>query len=131
MSTQQELPADPTAEVAVTLDSCCKEDAAAVLAALQASFPSDRASEDAPADAPNGRPIVWSATFDVSRTVGLAPPGHLSEPVTLTAQGGYHAVDRLREGLEEAFSVRVVGTASGDQEEEVRFRLEAPAPARA
>ena len=133
MSTHQQHPAaaagaaDPAAEVAVTLDRCGKEDARAVLAALHASFPSDRSPADAPADAPDGGPIVWSATFDVSRTVGLAPPGRLSEPVTLTAQGGYHAVDRLREGLAEAFAVRVVGTASGDQEEEVRLRLETPA----
>ncbi|MBM9508149.1 hypothetical protein ITX44_27065 [Streptomyces sp. KK5PA1] len=110
--------------MAVTIDSCCKEDAQAVLAALQASFASDRARGDTPADAPNGRPIVWAATFDVSRTLGSPAPARLTEPVGITAQGGYHAVDRLREGLSGAFAVRVVGTASGDQEEEVRFRLE-------
>lgn len=33
-------------------------------------------------------------------------------------------MDRLREGLAEAFSVRVVGTAAGDQEQEARLRLE-------
>lgn len=124
MSTIQDQAAEPAAEVAVTLDSCCKEDAQAVLAVLEGSFPSDRAVEDAPADAPNGRPIVWTATFDVSRTVGLPGPGRLSEPVTVSAQGGYHAVDRLRDGLAEAFAVRIVGTASGDQEEEVTFRLD-------
>jgi len=127
VSTQQDLPAGTAAAVAVTLDSCCKEDAGAVLAALQASFSSDRAPEDAPADAPNGRPIVWAATFDVSRTLGLPGPGRLSEPVVVTAQGGYRAVDRLRVGLAEAFSVRVIGTASGDQEEEVWLRVETAA----
>ncbi|SEO53690.1 hypothetical protein [Actinacidiphila rubida] len=127
MSTQQDLPAGTAAEVAVTLDSCCKEDAHAVLAALHASFPSDREPQDKPSDAENGRPIVWSATFDVSRTLGLPGPSRLTEPVVVTAQGGYHAVDRLREGLAEAFSVRVIGTASGDQEEEVKLRLESPA----
>ncbi|WP_307795507.1 hypothetical protein [Actinacidiphila acididurans] len=116
--------AAPAEQVAVTIDSCCKEDAQAVLAALQASFASDRARGDTPADAPNGRPIVWAATFDVSRTLGSPAPARLTEPVGITAQGGYHAVDRLREGLSGAFAVRVVGTASGDQEEEVRFRLE-------
>jgi hypothetical protein len=128
VSTQQDLPAGTAAEVAVTLDSCCKEDADAVLAALHASFPSDRAPEDTPADAPGGRPIVWAATFDVSRTLGLPGPGRrLTEPVVITAQGGYRAVDRLRAGLAEAFSVRVIGTASGDQEEEVRLRVESAA----
>ncbi|MEW1865804.1 hypothetical protein OG896_35150 [Streptomyces sp. NBC_00669] len=106
------------------MDSCVKEDAVAVLAALQASFPSDRAEDDKPVDTEGGHPTVWTATFDVSRTLGLADPGRLSEPVTITAQGGYLAVDRLREGLAEAFSVRVVGTAAGDQEQEARLRLE-------
>jgi hypothetical protein len=124
VSTQQDASADPTAQVMVTLGSCCKEDAQAVLAALHATFPSDRSPQDVPGDAPNGRPMVWSATFDVSRTLGLPGPAHLTEPVTVTAQGGYRAVDRLREGLAEAFAVRVVGTASGDQEEEASFRLE-------
>lgn len=129
MSTQQDLPAGTAAQVAITLDSCCKEDAHSVLAALHASFPSDRSPQDVPSEAPNGHPIVWTATFDVSRTLGLPGPGRLTEPVVITAQGGYRAVDRLREGLAEAFSVRVVGTASGDQEEEVRLRLESPAAA--
>ena len=127
MSTQQDLPAGTDAQVAITLDSCCTEDAHAVLAALHATFPSDRSPEDVPAEAPNGRPMVWSATFDVSRTLGLAGPSKLTEPVVVTAQGGYHAVDRVRESLAQAFSVRVVGTAAGDQEEEVRLRLETAA----
>lgn len=124
MSTPQDQRPDPVADVTVTLDSCCKEDAQAVLAALQTSFVTDRPPEDAPQDAPNGRPIVWTATFDVSRTLGLPSPARLTEPVDVTAQGGYHAVDRLRESLIQAFAVRIVGTASGDQEEEVQFRLD-------
>jgi hypothetical protein len=124
VSTAQEQPADPSAQVAVVLDGCAREDAVVVLAALQASFPSDRAEDDEPADAEGGRPTVWAATFDVSRTLGLAGPARLSEPVTVTAQGGYRAVDRLREGLAEAFAVRVVGTAAGDQEQEARLRLD-------
>jgi hypothetical protein len=124
VNSPQDPSQDPAAQVAVTLDSCCKEDAHAVLTALHATFPSDRSPDDAPADAPNGRPIVWTATFDVARTLGVPGAARLTEPVDLTAQGGYRAVDRLREALGEAFAVRVVGTASGDQEEEVRFRLD-------
>ncbi|WP_335976241.1 MULTISPECIES: hypothetical protein [Streptomycetaceae] len=121
---QQEPPVDPSSQVAVVVDSCARQDAAAVFAALQASFPSDRAADDAPEETEGEHPTVWSATFDVSRTLGLADPGRLTAPVTLTAQGGYLAVDRLREGLAEAFAVRVVGTAAGDQEQEAKLRLE-------
>jgi hypothetical protein len=124
VNSPQDQSAEPAAEVAVTVDSCDKSDARTVFAALHTTFPSDRAPDDAPAEPENGRPIVWAATFDVSRTLGLPGPGRLDKPVTVTAQGGYHAVDRLREGLAEAFAVRVVGTASGDQEEEVQMRLE-------
>jgi hypothetical protein len=124
VSTEQDQPAEPSAQVVVVLDGCAKEDARIVLDALQASFPSDREPGDAPADADEGRPTVWTATFDVSRTLGLAGPARLAEPVTVTAQGGYRAVDRLREGLAEAFAVRVVGTAAGDQEQEAQLRLD-------
>lgn len=124
MSTAPQQPAEPSAQVTVTLDSCAKEDAGTVLDALHTSFACDRDADDAPAEAPGGGPIVWTATFDVSRTLALpGGPAHLGEPVTLTAQGGYHAVDRLREALAESFGVTVIGTASGDQEEEVTFRL--------
>lgn len=124
MSTPQNQTAVPAAEVSVTFDGCPKEDVRVVLAALHTTFPSDRSPEQAPADAPEGHPIVWSATFDVSRTLGLPGPTHLANPVELSAQGGYRAVERLREGLSEAFAVSVVGSASGDQEEEVRFHLD-------
>lgn len=116
-------PLDPSAQVAVSLDNCGQEDARTVLAALHTGFASDRAPDDLPADAADGGPTVWTATFDVSRTLGLPGPGRLTKAVTLTAQGGYRAVDRLREGLAEAFAVQVVGTASGDQEQEATFRL--------
>ncbi|WUH94833.1 hypothetical protein OG900_34945 [Streptomyces sp. NBC_00433] len=125
MSTAPQQHAEPSAQVTVTLDSCAKEDARTVLDALHTSFAGDRGTEDPPREAPGGGPIVWTATFDVARTLAVpGSPARLADPVTLTAQGGYHAVDRLREGLAESFAVTVVGTASGDQEEEVGFRLE-------
>ncbi|NJP44245.1 hypothetical protein [Actinacidiphila epipremni] len=124
MSTAPEQSAEPTAQVTVTLDRCGKEDAKAVLDALHTSFPCDSASESAPGETAGDGPVVRTATFDVSRTLALPGPGRLSAPVTLTAQGGYHAVDRLREGLAESFAVTVTGTASGDQEQEVAFRLD-------
>ena len=124
MSTAPDQPAEPSAQVAVTFDKCAKEDAAAVLGTLHSSFPSDRSPDDLPQDSADGSPMVWSATFDVSQTLGLPGPGRLSTPVTLTAQGGYRAVDRLRESLAEAFHVKVIGTAAGDQEQEARLRLD-------
>ncbi|MEW2517298.1 hypothetical protein [Actinacidiphila alni] len=120
MSTAQ----DDSAKVAVTFDGSAKEDARIVLDVLSTSFASDREPDDTPQDSPDGRPMIWSATFDVSRTLGVPGPTRLGEPVTLTAQGGYRAVDRLRESLAEAFTVRVTGSAAGDQEQETRFRLE-------
>ena len=123
-------PEDTSAEVAVVLDGCAQEDATAVFAALRASFPSDRTAEDELAEADDSRPMVWSATFDVSRTLGLPGPARLTEPVTITVQGGYRAVERMQDGLAEAFDVRVLGTASGDQEEEAQLRLENQGPKR-
>jgi hypothetical protein len=121
---RSEQSAEPAAQVTVIIDGCAKEDAKTVLDALHTSFAGDRAAADAPAEAADGAPNVWSATFDVSRTLALpGGPAPLTSPVKLTAQGGYHAVDRLREALAESFTVQVIGTASGDQEEEAAFRL--------
>jgi hypothetical protein len=115
---------DESDQVAVTFDGGAKEDTRTVLDVLNTSFASDRKPDDIPEDSADGRPMIWSATFDVSRTLGKPHPVRLGEPLTLTAQGGYRAVDRLRETLAEAFAVRVVGTAAGDQEQEARLRLE-------
>ncbi len=68
--------------------------------------------------------MVWSATYDVSAVREQAAPARLTEPVSVTLQGGYRAVDQLREQLESAFSVSEEGSASGDQEKELQLRLE-------
>lgn len=125
MSTASQRAAEPSALVTVTLDNCGKDDAKAVFDALHASFTcDDRSPDDAPGEAPGAGPTVWTATFDVSTVADRpAAAGRLSGPATLTAQGGYHAVDRLRTALAGTFTVAVTGTASGDQEEEVTLRL--------
>jgi hypothetical protein len=123
VSTAQDPTAEPAAQVSVVLDGCPTDDARTVLDALRASFPAEPSAQAEPHETEEDT-TVWTATFDVSRTLGLAGPARLSAPVTVTAQGGYRAVDRLREGLAEAFAVRVVGTASGDQEQEAQLRLE-------
>ncbi|MEV0848076.1 hypothetical protein AB0J21_19735 [Streptomyces sp. NPDC049954] len=114
---------DQPNQVVVELEGDSARDADAVLTALGGAFGSDRAPGDVPEDT-EGRPTVWSATFDVSDERGKAAPVPLTGPVTLTAQGGYHAVGRLREALADVFAVHVTGTASGDQEQELQLRLE-------
>ncbi|KDQ65450.1 hypothetical protein ACFYPK_10820 [Streptomyces halstedii] len=111
-------------DVVVEVTGCPKEDARAVFDVLRRSFLSDRPAGDTPEEESEVRPTVWTATVDVSEIHGGAVPARLSGPVTVEAQGGYWAVDRLRRSLADTFTVRVVGTASGDQEEEVRLRLE-------
>ncbi|WP_326696069.1 hypothetical protein OG909_01265 [Streptomyces sp. NBC_01754] len=111
-------------DVVVEVTGCPKEDARTVFDVLRRSFVSDRPADDPPEDASAVRPTVWTATVDVTEAEESAAPPRLSGPVTVEAQGGYWAVDRLRRHLADTFTVRVVGTASGDQEQEVRLRLE-------
>lgn len=113
----------------VAVTGCPKEDARTVFDVLRRAFVSDRAAGDTPEEASTTRPTVWTATVDVSEELAGARPTQLSAPVTVEAQGGYWAVDRLRQHLADTFAVRVVGTAAGDQEQEIRLRLESRGPA--
>ncbi|MGW0859915.1 hypothetical protein [Streptomyces sp. NPDC002690] len=110
-------------DVLVSLSECTTDDASTVFEVLRRSFTSDRSAAAAPSDTSTPRPTVWSATVDVSTKKDSPGSASLSGPVTLDAQGGYWAVDRLKGHLGEVFSVEDVGTAAGDQEEEVRLRL--------
>ncbi|MFI2780985.1 hypothetical protein [Streptomyces sp. ALB3] len=111
-------------DVVVEMTGCPAQDARTVFDVLGRSFASDRTADDTPEDASSTRPTVWTATVDVTDMRGGAHTAQLSGPVTVEAQGGYWAVDRLRRCLADTFAVKVVGTASGDQEQEVRLRLE-------
>lgn len=111
-------------EVTVAISGCAKGDARMVFDVLRAAFTTDRASVDVPQDVEGKRPTVWTATVDVSEARVVSGPVTIDAPVTVDVQGGYWAVDELRKHLADAFTVRVVGTVSGDQEEEVRLRLE-------
>ncbi|MEU1127199.1 hypothetical protein ABZ371_27350 [Streptomyces sp. NPDC005899] len=126
---QQTQEHQESGDVVVAVTGCPKEDARTVFDVLRRSFASDRPAGDTPEEASDNRPTVWTATVDVTETKAGAEPAQLSTPVTVEAQGGYWAVDRLREHLADAFAVRVVGTAAGDQEQEVRLRLESHRPA--
>ncbi|MFD7863152.1 hypothetical protein [Streptomyces sp. NPDC057682] len=111
-------------EVSVVVSGCDKGDAGTVFDVLRAAFTTDRASVDVPKDLTGPRPTAWAVTVDVDEARVVSGTVRLGGPVTLDVQGGYWAVDRLRQGLAGAFDVTVTGTVSGDQEEEVRLRLE-------
>ncbi|MGW8884195.1 hypothetical protein [Streptomyces sp. NPDC055749] len=110
-------------EVVVAVTGCAKEDARTVFDVLRGSFASDRAADDEPVEASQTRPTVWFATVDVTEERAADAPPPLAAPVLMDVQGGYWAVERLRRHLAEVFAVQVVGTAAGDQEEEVRLKL--------
>ncbi|MBM7439497.1 hypothetical protein [Streptomyces sp. HB132] len=131
MNSTQEHPQEhqESGDVVVAVTGCPKEDARTVFDVLRRSFNSDRPASDAPEEASDTRPTVWTATVDVSEPKEGSGPAQLSTPVTVEAQGGYWAVDRLRKHLTESFTVRLVGTAAGDQEQEIRLRLESHRPA--
>ncbi|MFB7186539.1 hypothetical protein ACFC0C_23290 [Streptomyces sp. NPDC056178] len=110
-------------EVTVVISGCDTGDARMVFDALRAAFTTDRASVDVPRKLAERRPTAWVATVDVSEERVVSGPVSLGAPVSVDVLGGYWAVERLRRSLAHAFDVRVVGTVSGDQEEEVRLRL--------
>ncbi|MEE1802094.1 hypothetical protein ACIQVO_03115 [Streptomyces sp. NPDC101062] len=112
------------AEVVVALTGGAKEDAHAVFGALRTAYPCDRAPDDLPQDVPGVRSTVWIATFDSTELRHDPATTRLTAPVEATLQGGYTAVEHVRKTLASAFTVRVVGKASGDQEEEIQVRLE-------
>ncbi|MET8743527.1 hypothetical protein [Streptomyces sp. NPDC004728] len=112
-----------TEEVSVVISGCEKDDARMVFDVLRAAFTTDRASVDVPQDLAGKRPTAWVVTVDVTEARVVSGPVALGAPVSVDVQGGYWAVERLRQSLAHAFDVTVVGTVSGDQEEEVRLRL--------
>ncbi|MEV6162630.1 hypothetical protein AB0L71_12020 [Streptomyces sp. NPDC052052] len=110
-------------EVSVVISGCDMGDARMVFDALRAAFTTDRASVDVPRKLAEKRPTAWVATVDVTEERVVTGPLAIGAPVSVDVQGGYWAVERIRRSLAHAFDVRVVGTVSGDQEEEVRLRL--------
>ncbi|MFD0343986.1 hypothetical protein ACFVH0_35870 [Streptomyces sp. NPDC127117] len=110
-------------EVSVVISGCEKADARMVFDVLRAAFTTDRASADVPQNLAGKRPTAWVVTVDVAEERVVSGPVALGAPVSVDVQGGYWAVERLRQSLAHAFDVTVVGTVSGDQEEEVRLRL--------
>ncbi|MEU4204135.1 hypothetical protein [Streptomyces sp. NPDC045470] len=111
----------------VVLSAQTPADAEAVFSTLRSCFDSDRADGDTAHDQPHrsGHPTVWTETFETSEVRGdVRPNADLSAAVTADLQGSHLAVDRLRDVLTRAFSVRTEGTVSGDQEVELQIVLE-------
>ncbi|MEW1643996.1 hypothetical protein [Streptomyces sp. NPDC091219] len=107
----------------VSLTGASKEDAATVFGVLRAAFPTDRSFDDVPQEQPGDRTAVWTAEFEPTQEWIPTEPLPLEGSVSATIQGGYVAVDQLREALNVTFAVAERGTASGDQEQEVDLRL--------
>ncbi|MGW6455771.1 hypothetical protein ACWF94_07550 [Streptomyces sp. NPDC055078] len=110
--------------VVVTITGCTREDADTVFRLLGRLYASDRADDDTPEYVSEGHVAVWTATFDVAEARTAPGPVPLTSPVEAEMQGGYWAVDRLREALASAFDVRAEAMAAGDQEKDVQLRLE-------
>ncbi|MFH8347477.1 hypothetical protein [Streptomyces sp. NPDC018045] len=111
----------------VVLSAQSPADAEAVFSTLRSCFDSDRAAGDTAHDEPKqpGHPTVWTETFETSEVRGeVRPSVGLAATVTADLQGSHLAVDRLRDVLTRAFSVRTEGTVSGDQEVELQIVLE-------
>ncbi|MFG2784942.1 hypothetical protein ACGFY7_44865 [Streptomyces prunicolor] len=107
----------------VSLTGASKEDAATVFGVLRTAFPTDRPFDDVPQEQPGDRTAVWTAEFEPTQEWIPTDPIPLEGSVSATLQGGYVAVDQLREALDVVFAVDERGTASGDQEKEVDLRL--------
>ncbi|MEU8952092.1 hypothetical protein [Streptomyces sp. NPDC048489] len=115
--------------VTVSLTGSSLKDAATVFGALGKAFPAGGPWK-VPTDPPRGAAVVWTAEFEPTQSRVFAPvgPTPLEGSPTVTLQGGYVAVDRLREALSTVFAVHEQGTVSGDQEKEVDLELRTKQP---
>ncbi|MEU4896701.1 hypothetical protein AB0B12_14570 [Streptomyces sp. NPDC044780] len=110
-------------QVLVALSGISRDDAEAVFGVLRTCYRSDDAFADLPQDATEGRPTVWTSTFEVADTRGEPRPASLTAPVTAELQGGPSQVRQMADVLSHAFEVRQQGVVAGDEEQEVRLRL--------
>ncbi|MFF3446117.1 hypothetical protein ACFYXJ_03130 [Streptomyces sp. NPDC002667] len=116
----------PASTVHVMLGDCSAADAKAVLGVLCGRFTADRERADEPHESVGGRPTVWTVLFDTAGDPGgpAGPVVELSGQPTVEAQGGPRATQRLREALGAAFTVHELGTEAGDQEVQMKLRLD-------
>ncbi|MET7933915.1 hypothetical protein [Streptomyces sp. NPDC005322] len=110
-------------QVLVALSGISQDDANAVFGVLRACYRSDQASADLPQNAIEGRPAVWTSTFEVADPRTEPRPTSLTAPVTADLQGGPRQVRQMADVLARAFDVQEQGAMAGDQEREMRLRL--------
>ncbi|MFF2134172.1 hypothetical protein ACFVW1_54525 [Streptomyces olivochromogenes] len=118
-------PASSPELVKVVLDACSVAVADTVLRVLGTRF-AEESGDDMPRHDSTARSDTWTGAFLVGRDARDATlPSDLSlnGSVAVELQGGPVAVDRLRQTLTSAFGVQVSGSASGDQEIDLRLRL--------
>jgi hypothetical protein len=116
----------PASTVHVMLGDCSAADARSVFAVLSGRFTADPEGAAEPHESASGRPTVWTALFDTAgdpRGPG-GPVVELSGQPTVEAQGGPLATRHLREALGAAFTVHELGTEAGDQEVQMKLRLD-------
>ncbi|MGW2212729.1 hypothetical protein [Streptomyces sp. NPDC001781] len=110
--------------VSVEISGCSPDDARVVFDVLSTCFASDRDAGETPRQHDEARPTVWLSTYDIADShTGNCPPVKLSASVQADVQGGYWAVDRFREALDEMFTVEETAAVSGDQERELHLLL--------
>ncbi|GAA3379128.1 hypothetical protein GCM10020367_61450 [Streptomyces sannanensis] len=114
----------PDTQVTVQLSDCAMDDARAVFDALGQAFAPEAASGARPAPGGRATPTVWITTFDVATPQGETRPAQLTAPVTALLTGDHGAVARVKHALDEMFTVRAIGTSSGEHEMDLRLLLE-------
>ncbi|MBB5935041.1 hypothetical protein [Streptomyces zagrosensis] len=123
MSTEQS-----SVGVGVHVCGCDWDDADAVFRVLRAAFPATAADEwpdgGRPVDTETDRPVVWSMTVDTREPGGSAPSSRLAESVSVDLYGTDPPIHQVRDVLGRHFSIAEEKAIPGDQEMEVRLRLE-------
>ncbi|MFK0257115.1 hypothetical protein [Streptomyces sp. NPDC090445] len=111
-------------EVTVVVSDCAEEDARAVFATLDAAFTAEKAEKTTGPRSGSGA-TVWASAYDVAAPAEATPAAvaPLAHQVSVEAQGGYRAVDRVVAVLDSAFVIDTVGTAAGDQEKDIHLRI--------
>ncbi|MFJ4846805.1 MULTISPECIES: hypothetical protein [unclassified Streptomyces] len=113
-------------QVDVLLTDCAKQDAGAVLGALEAAFPTrpGESLTEAVEPRPGAKhPTVWAASVDTRSHGHELGPVHLDGPLTADLSGGPRHVREVKKVLGDCFELEEQGSVSGDQEVELRVRL--------
>ncbi|MGI5336232.1 hypothetical protein ACQEVS_01915 [Streptomyces sp. CA-181903] len=120
---------DSADHVSVHLTGCGRETADAVIAALDAAFPTSPgtvvAERSGGRGTAPGKPVVWCTVVDTRARRPRTDPGPvaLDAPVTVDLFGAAQPVRQVQEELAGAFGVEEHGTVPGEHELEVRLVL--------